>query len=629
MALETVTGLNGAIAAAQDLSPAEALRTLLKTGVPHEVAQLLVARQVLRQGHLASLKPLLPLLLTLKGKPYTLQDHFTFEPFFQTHLAKEILLKCGRQVSKSTSFAAQGVVQSNCIPEFNTLYVTPLYEQIRRFSNNYVRPLIERSPARRLWTGTSTVGNVLERSFSNYSKMTFSFAFLDADRTRGIPADKVALDEAQDLDPAHIPIIKETMSASKWTVTQIAGTPKTLDGTLESYWNRSSQAEWEITCQRCGYENIPALSHDLLDMIGPHDPRISEARPGVVCARCKREGVVTPIFPRTGRWVHNDPELRYSSPGYHVPQIIMPMHYADPDKWAILLGKMRGVGNTPINVFYNEVCGESYDMGAKLVTQTDLKQAAVLHENTLEAAMRAADRYNIRVLAVDWGGGGEKRTSFTALAVLGMRPDGIIDCIYGHRSLTPNDPLTEARMILKICGQLKCQVIAHDYNGAGALREQFLMNAGMPADRIIPVTYVRAAAGAMMTHQPATDWHPRDYYQVDKSRSLMLTCHQLKSGRLRFFKYDYKAADDSGLLHDFLALVEDMVDSRRGMDIHTIIRNEKMSDDFAQAVNYGCCVLWYMTKKWPDIAAVAGMQINASIAEAVHPNNPNWRQMGF
>ena len=618
-----------AAAAIENFTPVEALKFLKAASVPDDVARLIVSRQVLNKGHLATLKPLLPLLLTLKGKPYTLQDHFTFEPFFQTHISKEIVLKCGRQVSKSTSFAAQGVVQANCIPEFNTLYVTPLFEQIRRFSNNYVRPLVERSPASRLWTGTHTVNNVLERSFSNYSKMTFSFAFLDPDRTRGIPADKVAFDEIQDMDKDFIPIIKETMGASKYTLSQYAGTPKTLDGALEGLWLRSSQAEWEITCHACHYPNIPALTHDLIDMIGPDYKKCSEASPGIVCARCRRNGTITPIFSRNGRWVHGDPEKRYSFPGYHVPQIILPMHYADPDKWMILLGKQRGLGNTPKNVFYNEVCGESYDMGAKLVTQTDLKRAATLHDNTLQNAMAVAGNYQLKVMAVDWGGGGEKRISYTSMAVLGLRPDGGIDCIFGHRSMTPNDPRAEADMILTVCGRLGCQMIAHDYNGAGALREQFLFDAGFPANRVMPITYVRAAAGPMISPKPATAWHPRAYFQVDKSRSLLLVCDQIRTLRIRFFKYDHLSNDEAGLLHDFLSLKEDIVDSKRGMDVHTVIHDDKSPDDFAQAVNYGCCAIWRLIGKLPDVARVHDLRINESIAQAIHPSNPSWSAMGF
>jgi hypothetical protein len=115
-------------------------RKLTLTGFEDPATRdLILANQFLREGQIRTLRPLLPLLLTLKGRPYRLHDYFPFEPFFRTRMAKSTLLKTGRQVSKSTSLAAQGVVFSNSIPYFSTLYVTPLFEMIRRFSHNYVR----------------------------------------------------------------------------------------------------------------------------------------------------------------------------------------------------------------------------------------------------------------------------------------------------------------------------------------------------------------------------------------------------------------------------------------------------------------------------------------------------------
>ena len=212
--------------------------------------QLMLASHVMKKtGHL-TLKPLLPLLLQICGKPYHLHDHFAFSPFFRTRMPRKTLLKTGRQVSKSTSLASQGVLFSNCIPYFSTLYVTPLFEMIRRFSSNYVRPFIETSPVMKLFSGTTTINSVLQRSFKNRSQMLFSFAFMDAERTRGISADKNVIDEVQDMDISFLPVIHETISASRdWGLIQYAGTPKTLDNTNETLWQDSSMAEWMVKCR--------------------------------------------------------------------------------------------------------------------------------------------------------------------------------------------------------------------------------------------------------------------------------------------------------------------------------------------------------------------------------------------
>lgn len=546
-------------------------------------------------GRIRSLVPLLPLMLNLEGSPYSLRDHFPFEGLFDLWMPRKMVLKTGRQVSKSTSIAAHGVVTCASHPNFKILYVTPLYEQIRRFSNNYVNPFIVQSPIKNLLVNTQTDKSVLQRSFINNSIMHFSYALLSADRTRGIKADKIAYDEVQDLDANHIPIINETMSHSKWSLTQFTGTPKTRDNTLEGLWQRSSQAEWFTPCSACKHDNIATLDHDLMKMIGPFNKRISRSRPAIRCAKCDKR-----IDPRNGFWVHKYPSRRLKFVGYHVPQVIMPIHYTDPDKWSELLAKMNGVGNITKAIFYNEVLGESCDESTKLVTKTDLEKAGCLDANTEENAVRAMGAYQFRVLAIDWGGGGEEGVSFTTLALLGLLPNGTVHVIYGKRLLTPHDHLAEASECLRVFKKFNCQIIAHDYTGAGNLREQFLVQSGaVGIDQLIPVHYVRSAKHNIMTFVPATVQHPRNTWRVDKARSLQLVATCVKLGTLKFFKYDYKSDDEPGLLHDFLALYENKVPTNYGSDIYTIQRNPNFSDDFAQAVNIGCCGLWQMTDTWP------------------------------
>ena len=593
---------------------------------------LILANRYLRKRYIPTLKSLLPLLLTLKGKPYTLKNYFPFEPFFRTRVAKRTLLKTGRQVSKSTSLAAQGVVFSNSIPYFSTLYVTPLFEMIRRFSHQYVREFIEGSPAKRLITGTHTVNQILQRSFLNGSSMFFSYAFMDAERTRGIPADKNVIDEIQDMQHEFLQIIHETLSGSDYGIIQYAGTPKSLENTMQVLWEETSQAEWAIRCQvgGCNHWNIPASEWDLLDMIGPWHRGISQKTPGVVCSQCRK-----PLNPRLGGWVHRYRERRWKFAGYHVPQIIMPMHYGNQEKWDVLVGKMQGRSNTTFKTFLNEVCGESCDEGSKLVTVTDLKEAAKLPwHNRWTDAIKHRKSYTHCIVAVDWGGGGGRlssgagkkkgedqrlRTSFTSIAVMGRLPDGKIDVIWGHRSLRTHDWEYEAALVLEIISKFKATHLVHDYGGAGVGREVLIVQAGFPVSNVVPCRYHGPASHGIMTHKPATEDHPRDWYSVDKSRSLVTVCQCIKNGIIRFFQYDHKGADDAGLLHDFLSLIEEKATSRIGTDPYYITSNPNMSDDFAQAVNIGACTLWYMNKDWPNIAEASKFRLPPHMLAHVHP----------
>jgi hypothetical protein len=426
--------------------------------------------------------------------------------------------------------------------------------------------------------------------------MHFSYAGLTADRCRGIKADRCAFDEVQDLDPDHIDIITECMSHSPYGITQFTGTPKTKDNTIETLWDSSSQAEWVIRCTSCNTDNVPSLDYHLEKMIGPWREDISEEKPGVICHKCGR-----PMSPRNGRWMHRYPDRKQLFEGYHVPQIIMPVHYANPEKWSVLLSKQK---TTNAATFINEVLGEGCDVATKLVTKTDLENAGVLHVNDIDVAVNRVNTYVRRILAVDWGGGGEKGVSYTKMAVLGYTPTGKIECIYGKMSLNPHNHVEEALLCKEVFQKFHCHMLAHDYTGAGNLRETVLVQSGMATSRLMPIELVRTAAHALFQYVPASDQHPRARWRLDKARSLQLTCYSIKFGLLKFFKYDYVSPENPGLLHDFLALNENKVSTAHGGDIYTIFRNPLLSDDFAQAVNLGCSVLWHMYQSWPNFASM-------------------------
>ena len=583
-------------------------------------------RKLSEAGAVRTLEPLLPLCLSLQGKPYDLSDHFPFSPVFKTSMPSTLVLKTGRQVSKSTSLASHGVMLSNCIPYLRTLYVTPLYEQIRRFSNNYVRPFIDRSPIKPLWSGTNTENSVLQRSFKNLSVMLFSFALMDADRVRGISADRVCLDELQDMDPDHIPIIRETMSHSDYAIMSLAGTPKSLDNPLEGVWRRSSQAEWFIPCFSCGKWNIPSMEFHIDAMIGPAHDDISESCPGTVCYNCRR-----PIFPRHGHWVHRYPQRRWKTAGYHVPQLIMPLHYARPNKWSELLAKRQGWGNTSQAMFYNEVLGESVDSGQKLISETELRRMGTLpwHNNSNNPSLAMTSRlqhYHQRILAVDWGGGGEDGVSFTSLALLGYNTSGHIDILWGKRLVASQEHLREAREVMHWMRVFGCDMIVHDYTGAGVVRETVMVQAGFDLERVMPIQYVRAAASNLIRYVPATPLHNRAHYRLDKTRSLLYTFQAMKLQLVRSFAYDYINDDDPGLMSDFLALVEEKTESRLAGDIYTITRNPMLTDDFAQAVNIGCAAIWHM-HGWPNYAEAASIgRITSSQLESIGSADYGWNE---
>jgi hypothetical protein len=431
------------------------------------------------------------------------------------------------------------------------------------------------------------------------------------------------------MDSDHLPIIRETMAVSDWKLQRFMGTPKTLDNTIEGLWRDSSMAEWFVPCWACGKMNIPSLEFDLERMLGPLRDDITPDNPATICAN-PRCGL--PINPRYGRWVHRYENRRWEFSGYHVPQVLLPMHYGNRRAWGELLGKQRGAANTAPHVFINEVLGESSAMGNQLLTLDDVLRTAMLpwsnRPNDPDATMWdwLVD-YPHKVLAIDWGGGGARKktgmatsgakielNSYTTLALLGRRVDGQIHVLWGKRLLTPHEHVREAEECWYWGRRFRPNAVPHDYTGAGTVRETILVQAGVPISLIMPIAYVRSASASLMLYVPATPGHQRDHYNLDKTRSLLYMCTAFKLGLIKTFRDDYVDKDNPGLLRDLIALVDEKIESPHARDIYIIRKMEGFTDDFAQAINLGCAALWHMTE-WPDFAQLAGLPTAQPLGE--------------
>jgi hypothetical protein len=216
----------------------------------------------------------------LRSNPYNLDDHYQFEPLFETRMPRHFLMKCSRQVGKSLNVAGSETIKSNTIPHFRTLFVCPRFEQIKRLSTLYIQPFVTEAFIHDLLVDSSCDQSILQRTFLNGSVQYGSFAFLDAERIRSIAVDQVVYDEVQDMNWAFIPIIDQTMGGSKdWGMRRYAGTPKSLDNTIEGLWQRSSQDVWAVQCphQGCKEWNLGCAEMDLIKMIGDRGP---------ICAFC-------------------------------------------------------------------------------------------------------------------------------------------------------------------------------------------------------------------------------------------------------------------------------------------------------------------------------------------------------
>jgi hypothetical protein len=566
---------------------------------------------------------LLPLLFRLHGKPFTLKNHFQFVPLFNRVLPPQITYKTARQVAKSQSNAAHSALIAGFTPYYNILHVHPLGDMSEKFSSNYVAPLLEESPLKGLFLTPRCKKAKQQRTLRNGSNLIFTYAFLDCTRTRGITANAIKYDEYQSMDASFEPIINQTISAvhagvdfsdedevreMDMPLIMRFGTPLTFENGLEQAWETSSQAEWVITCGKCGRENVPSLREDLEKMMGPRERKepVTPQTPGIVCAKCGQY-----LYTRTGRWKHAFPERRTSHAGYHIPQCIMPFHCDSQDAWTELQQYRFNRNKAAEAEFYHECCGESYDHGSKLISVTDLRQAALLpprSEQTEHLKAIRDGRYKDWGMGVDWGGGGMSGLSKTAFAFAGMRNDGIIEVFSGYRSQTPNDFNLEADRTKSLRNTYQCRFLAMDFNGpANRMRWDKLLEIGIPSKITIPISYLRVGNGAVVQADPPNrkELIP-GHLQLNKTRAFLGLSHLIRTKKILFFQYDYKNRESPGLLYDFTSLVEERVPLRQKGEIYTIIHVPTIGpDDFANAVNYVVCALYFRNGGWPDTREIS------------------------
>jgi hypothetical protein len=353
-------------------------------------------------------------------------------PVLDTRLHKGLLM-CGRQVEKSTLCAAITVTESAMYSFFRTLYVSPSAQQTRTFSNEKLAPLLQYSPMiKKYWRDTSCRDQVFEQSYINGSFTFLRYCFLSADRARGIPADRLLIDEIQDILSENIRVIEECLSHSKHGWSLYAGTPKTLENTIQRYWDYSNQNEWMIPCDSCVpvgggkryWNNLDA------DSIGDS---------GVICKNCGR-----PLNVNAGMWISQNPGGSYN--GFRISQLMVPWKFTDPDRWKDeIVWKLE---NYEEGEFHNEVLGISFDNASKPIKRSEL--VACCYPSNQPSGFELPDwvydgnsdhvTKGMVFLGVDWGEGkggrgpdGRMRRASYTVVTIGVSHGAKMAVIYQKR----------------------------------------------------------------------------------------------------------------------------------------------------------------------------------------------------
>lgn len=408
-------------------------------------------------------------LLRLGDKPYDLKDRAPLAMLYDL-AERDVLLMMGRQYGKSTFLASDSLADVAAIPFFNILYVSPRQDQTTEFSNAKLLPFIKFSPLfRELCIDPSVINNVGKKTFSTGSGITLKYAFHSADAIRGVSADKVTIDEIQDIIYDNVAIIEECLSGSPYQWRAYAGTPKTLNNTLARKWFSSTQNEWVLKCPHCNVWNII-----MIENIGPE---------GLICKKCKKD------LPRDsrGEWISKykigDTTNGIFLSGFRIPQVLSPTV-----QWKRIIEKQKTMSSAQ---FMNEVMALPFDNSANPISEAELRDSCAEGMVMVEEPSPAYRDTHL-FMGVDWGHGDislsakktGKGTGYTVVTIGYLDWDGRFKVLFMKKFTgAESDPQYQVKWVIDAWRKYNITCIGVDW-GAGFLHNAELKH-GLGKDRII------------------------------------------------------------------------------------------------------------------------------------------------
>jgi hypothetical protein len=448
-------------------------------------------------------------VLSLKGKPFSFEGYEPFQLVYDTH-TPEIVLKAGRQVGKSVSVAGRVTVESIMRRYFNSLYVTPLSKQASRFSTMYLDPYLNGKLVKKHFRNAESKKNVYEKSLTTGSIIFLGYGETeqDADRIRGISSDSVLLDEIQDIDYGAVPVIFETLSASPFAYKRASGTSKTLNNTLEHFWNKSNQSEWGVKCSHCSKWSLPSDLDACL--------RMTLSKSGPSCIHC---GSIIDVS--KGEWIRGRPSVLESA-GYHLPQIIFASR-TGPKKWGELYSKVHSGTYSPAKIA-NEVFGLAYDFASKPISMRDCLNCCNPDWREFEKGFPSDTRSMITcVMGIDWSVTASE-VSFTVITIFGVDYNGKMFLLHSER-LQGVDILEQVAIAAHLYRHYNVSAIGTD-RGMGVLQGQMLVRE-FGQEHVFMLQYVSG--------KERLRWDQiGGYYAINRTQAIDNFVYTLKQGRSRF-----------------------------------------------------------------------------------------------
>lgn len=379
--------------------------------------------------------------------------------------ARNVLLMTSRQTEKSTTLGNKLIGLCGMNWYQNMLFVTPSATQTKVFSSARIDDIVEISPFIKALTSKSLTWNLLEKEFLTKSRIYLRYAFLNADRIRGISVGTIFYDEVQDLLKDVLPVIRESASRFRDALHFYSGTPKSFDNSIEELWSKqSTMSEWAIPCYHHTPVHWVVLGQKNIGKLGP------------ICERCGKP--LNPEDPQA-QWVAMNPTATVE--GYRICRLMVPWYWKpnhdDPDDpykmWKDIIHTME---HYPAAQFNNEVLALSYDNGMKPLTLGEVARACdetdtyMMDEDEVAKLAQSHKLY----AGIDWGTGDNAYTVFTVGGY--TRGDSSFQYLFAkrfdHQLAEPEPQMAE---LIRLINKFHITYVGCDY-GMGFVQNKMLIS---------------------------------------------------------------------------------------------------------------------------------------------------------
>lgn len=521
----------------------------------------------------------------LEGKPFRFGVGRNYLRVIHNANIREALLMTGRQVEKSTSVSVK-IANNILLRNFSrSLYVAPMNEQVKTFSRGRLDKLFRYSQkdlVRKRYMDSNLSNQVFHKEFINGSEVYLRNCFEEADNIRGLSIDDIFIDEVQDIIVEALPVIMETQTRSKNPHFFLTGTPKTFSNTIQQQWDRSSQADWVITCPACRKQQVLGVPSVTPTGFACRNPRCRKPLPDIARAM--------------GVWEHKHPDAKMK--GFRITQMMVP----DIDPASVF----HKIENYPKNRLYNEVLGRSFEKADKPFSDLLMNQ---LSNNELKPYTRIAginSEFAMKpiFMGIDWGEGeksGKQGTGYTVITIFAFNSDGKFQQLFGKRFERGEelDPDFQINYILQLMNGFKVSLCVADY-GAGQ-KENMRLRKTLGA-RFVQCHYVGRQKDKMV--------YEKEVFKYKIARSPWLTefVEFAQSHNLIFPGVDNSSL--SWIIDNFTAVYSEYRASKSGISEELFYGHSVGNPDDAV---HSCFYAWFASKVYQGSATPTNLARRGSM----------------